>query len=165
MIGMPRLVHASYVLPYPSYMPGNKLYKLSHLTDRLKYYWYWGNIGQFRYHLKLSDKYLVEAKILMEYKQYLLGVSAVERSDKEFSQLLNLLHSAKRYKIDVSQMRNVLIEASEKHQEVIDNMKRITPPTYAWTPEKEAAKQLELDTLFINSLQLRQKIASDSAYL
>src|SRR5450759_5012191 len=81
------LVYADYVLPYPSYMPGSSLYKVSRVVDLLKFYWSWGNIAQIKYHLALSDKYLIEAKTLMEYKQFLLGTDDLRRYDKEFVNL------------------------------------------------------------------------------
>src|SRR5450759_4493421 len=90
------LVYADYVLPYPSYMPGSSLYKVSRVVDRLKFYWSWGNIAQIKYHLALSDKYLVEASTLMEYKQYLLGVDALRRSDAEFTKLPVYVAGAKK---------------------------------------------------------------------
>lgn len=80
-------VRADYVLPYPSVMPGNKLYRITRIVDQLKKYWYFGNIAQIKYHLGLSDKYLVEAKTLFEYKQYLLATDALKRSSDQFSQI------------------------------------------------------------------------------
>ena len=66
---------SQYVLPYPSAMPGSFLYKLNLVQEEILRYWYFGDFGQFKYNLGLSDKYLVEAKTLFEYKQYLLAIS------------------------------------------------------------------------------------------
>src|SRR5690242_19345931 len=74
-------VHAEYILPYPGPMPGNKLHKIVQIVDKFQYYWSWGNIARANYFMDLSDKYLVEAKTLFEYKQYLLGVESLKRSD------------------------------------------------------------------------------------
>ena len=140
---LPGVVHAEYVLPYPSYMPGNKLYAVSRIFDRLKSYWYWGNLGQFRYHLALSDKYLVEAKTLFEYKQYLLGAQALERSDKEFRLL-----------------KQVDSEVILAHEGVLRKLLLETPETIEWKPEKIAPSTIALHDLLQHSLSIRTSAGS-----
>src|SRR3989344_2434627 len=76
-------VEAAYVLPYPSYMPGNKLYTFSRFFDEVGRIWNFGSIASTKYALHLSDKYLVEAKTLFEYQQYLLALDALQRSDRQ----------------------------------------------------------------------------------
>ncbi len=43
------VVHAqsSYVLPYPSFMPGSIFYKIHRVGETMLKYWYFGNFGQF----------------------------------------------------------------------------------------------------------------------
>src|SRR3989344_5431061 len=81
------LADSSYVLPYPSAMPGSNFYKLHVLYEQLSRYWYFGDFGQFKFSLRYADKYLVEAKILFEYKQYLLGYSALDKSNLYFQEI------------------------------------------------------------------------------
>src|SRR3990167_6873899 len=83
---------SSYVLPYPGEMPGNKVYKLNLIKEKLEKYFYFGNFSQFNYNLKYADKYLVEAKTLFEYKQFLLGDSALKKSDSYFKNLKIILY-------------------------------------------------------------------------
>ncbi len=131
-------VRADYVLPYPSYMPGNKLYRVTRIIDKLKNYWYFGEIGQAKYHLGLADKYLVEAKTLFEYRQYLLAVDALQRSDDEFKKVPKNL------------------DAAEKHIEVLTQLLSIVPDAFTWTSEKAEATQLPLKNLLEASIRLRQ---------
>ena len=84
-----------YVLPYPSYMPGNPMYKIRQILERAQEYWYFGDMAKVKYHLKMADKYLVEAKTLFEYKQYLLAVDALQRSNQQFQPLPQLLERVK----------------------------------------------------------------------
>ena len=77
---------SDYVLPYPSLMPGSKLYILQEIKNTVLQYWYFGNFGQFTYALKQSDKFLVEAKTLFEYDQYLLADEALKKSDYFFEE-------------------------------------------------------------------------------
>src|SRR3989338_9822486 len=86
---------SSYVLPYPSYMPGSVYYKTHLVLEKLERYWYFGNFSQFVYNLKLSDKYLVEAKTLFEYKQYLFAYDALKKSDVYFDKAFLFLNKAK----------------------------------------------------------------------
>ncbi len=132
---------ADYVLPYPSYMPGNKLYRITRIIDVLENYWYFGNIAQQKYHSKLADKYLVEAKTLFEYKQYLLAVDALMRSDAQFRQL----------------PKNAAVrEEAKKHIETLEELIQTVPPQFSWSPEKAAATQLKLKDLLTASITLRQ---------
>jgi hypothetical protein len=164
-LGLPHMVHAAYVLPYPSYMPGNKLYSVSRILDRAKAYWYWGNIAQFRYHLGLSDKHLVEAKTLMEYRQYLLGVAALKRSDTEFEMISGYLSLAKREGKDIGVLKRTALEASEAHISVIERLVTETPVSFTWTPEKASSSELQLHSLLTDSLRIREKVATETASL
>lgn len=154
---------ADYVLPYPSFMPGNKLYKITRILDRLESYWYFGNIAQFTYHLKLSDKYLVEAKTLMEYKQYLLAVDALTRSDGEFSQLPARLGAVKNEGADVTAFTQTVEDAAVKHKEVLSGLR--IPEHFVWKPEKAASTNLELGSMIQSSIAIRETVASAAAGL
>src|SRR3989344_6985672 len=86
---------SDYVLPYPSQMPGNKFYTINQVIEKVSYFWYFGSFGQFKYNLKKADKYLVEAKTLFEYKQFLLGYQALKKSDGHFKETLPKLINAR----------------------------------------------------------------------
>ncbi len=156
-------VRADYVMPYPSYMPGNTLYRVSRIMDRLKFYWSWGNIAQVKYHLALSDKYLIEAKTLMEYKQYLLGTDALARSDKEFMQLPSYVSGAKKEGVNVNVVQQLITSAAEKHTEVLTGLLTATPDQFTWTPEKSKPTELPLAGMIRASVEQRQHIASETA--
>jgi hypothetical protein len=145
VIGNLTFVHAEYVLPYPSFMPGNKLYRISRLIDVMKKYWYFGDIAQFKYRLTLSDKYLVEAKTLFEYKQYLLGFDALKRSSTEWQKAVPTTPS----------MLLSYQEAAKKHIEVLERMD--VPDNFLWSPEKSASSKLPLRGEIENAIQLRKK--------
>lgn len=135
---------SSYYLPYPSLMPGSKLYRISRITDKLKNYWSFGNITQVKYHLSLSDKYLVEAKTLFEYDQYLLAVDALHRSTDEFKQINPHLLQASRESKDTSQLTQTVKDAASVHFKVLENIRRTVPETVRWTPEKTSGTDLTI---------------------
>lgn len=125
-----------YVLPYPGAMPGNKIYKLNLIKEKLEEYFYFGNFSKFSYNLKYSDKYLVEAKTLLEYKQFLLGESALKKSDSYFKKLPLNLDKAKNEGKDISQKKEILKNASQKHIEVLGELRKEVPEKFNWQPEK-----------------------------
>ena len=141
-------------------MPGNKLYRITRIMDTLKGYWYFGNIAQIKYHLGLSDKYLVEAKTLMEYKQFLLGTDALRRSDKEFGELPAYVAGAKKEHIDVTQFQQLIAAAADKHVELLTGLLQNVPNQFTWTPEKSTPTELPLGGMIKTSVGIRHNIAS-----
>ena len=91
----------------------------------------------------MADKYLVEAKTLFEYEQYLLATHALDKSNFHWQ------------KIDASQKKEVFQTAASKHQEVLSNLARELPEEILWQPEKQAAEKLEINKLLKKSLEIR----------
>ncbi len=152
---LPVPVLAEYVLPYPSFMPGNTMYRITRLTDRLKAIWHFGNLSSYRYRLALADKYLVEAKTLFEYRQYLLASDALERSDEQFSAVPGYLINASKEGKDTRQFLRVFAEASAAHKNVLAGLLANTPDTFVWSPEKSAATTLPIREMLLRSVRIR----------
>lgn len=154
-----KLASASYVLPYPSVMPGNKLYNFYRLVDYVKEYWFWGNIAKSKYYLSISDKFLVEAKTLFEYQQYLLAVSALEKSDEYWSKIQNHIEDSflegKNIELPVVQFS----EAAKEHERILLNLEKETPKDFLWQPEKKQSTNLELHSKLQNSLRTRKEFS------
>lgn len=144
-----------YVLPYPPVMPGSMWYKIRLLGEFFDKYWYFGNISQFKYNFELSDKYLVQAKTLFEYKQYLLGYSALQKSNTSFKEAQKYLTKAKNEGKDVSDKESIFTQAIEKHREVLLDMQQNVPEIVNWSPEKSAPTILQLHSAIENAIKLR----------
>lgn len=151
-------VNAAYVLPYPSYMPGNKLYRVSRVIDAVKKYWYWGNLASYRYELGQSDKALVEAKTLFEYNQYLLAVGALDRSNTSLKAVPEMLRRAKNEGKNIEKYRQELMEAMDAHRRLLAKIKSDTPEEFTWTPEKSTPQLLYIHKLLGESERLRREI-------
>ena len=149
------LADSSYVLPYPSAMPGNSLYKLHVLYEKLSRYWYFGDFGQFKFSLRYADKYLVEAKILFEYKQYLLGYSALDKSNLYFQEIPQDLKNASENGKNISEKEALFREARERHVEVLKEIKTKTPKIFNWQPENDKASILLIHELIDESVAIR----------
>lgn len=148
---------SDYVLLYPSSMPGSKFYQIRLIWDEVKKYWYFGSFGQFEYNLKQSDKYLVEAKTLFEYKQYLLGYKALKRSNDYFMKVNPYLNKARIENKNISQRQNMLKEAALKHIEVLKKTKQDVPEAFVWQPEKLSSTMLNLKKSIEESIKIRKK--------
>lgn len=125
-------------------MPGNKLYRVSRFVDEVKRYWYWGNLSSYRYYLGQSDKALVEAKTLFEYRQYLLAVNALKRSNAALQHVPDSLKGAE------------FIEAMEEHKKVIGKLLGELPEEFIWRPEREKPQTLQIHEELSRALFLRQ---------
>ena len=158
VIGHASLVNAEYVLPYPSFMPGNKIYRVSRMMDTLKAYWYRGTIAEIKYHLSLSDKYLVEAKTLFEYKQYLLATDALSRSDAALVGISDFFDKGNEEGKDMSEQKTIVVEAMKTHIVTIENMRQWLPNEFQWTPEKATATDLSIGSMLDVSLHIRNTL-------
>lgn len=147
---------SGYVLPYPSSMPGSFAYKFHIVYENLSSYWYFGNFGHFEYSLKMADKYLVEAKTLFDYKQYLLGLKSLGKSNYYFKDILPSLKKAEGEGKNISQKRSVLKEAALKHIEYLENIDLDTPDIFIWEPEKSSPTTLFLKKTFMDSINIRK---------
>ena len=154
----PAFAESSYVLPYPSAMPGSIFYKLNLIQEEILKFWYFGNFGQFKYNLSQSDKYIVEAKTLFDYKQYLLAYQALQRSDNYFEKIESAILSAKKNGKNTIDKEKLLKEAAEKHIEELTKLKQNLPPSFEWRPEKQQPRILNLSEAFENSIEIRQKV-------
>ena len=144
-----------YVLPYPSFMPGSKFYSVHQIWEKISRYWHFGNLAQFKYNLSQADKYLVEAKTLLEYKQYLLGYQALKKSDIFFSMAPFYLQKAKQEGKNIDEKKRLLDQAALKHIEVLTSIQSVVPEHFVWKPEKDGPTNLSLQESIQNSILIR----------
>lgn len=156
----PNTVFAEYVLPYPSYMPGNKLYKVTRVLDKLKNYWHWGSIAQVKYHMALGDKYIVEAKTLFEYKQYLLGLDALKRSDKEIAVIPLYVRRFQQEGKPIDQFIEIIKQEMFTHTLLLENIKSSLPIRFEWRDEKKEPILLPIHEYINESIAIRAQIKS-----
>ncbi len=149
---------SDYVLPYPSSLPGNLLYKPRLFLEVVLKYWYFGNFGQFKYNLKKSDKYLIEAKTLFEYGQYLHATTkSLKVSDEYFRRTLPYLLNARQEGKNIEQNKILLSKAAAKHIEVLEKLSKELPDKFEWRPEKDKPTVIYIRKEIENSIFIRAK--------
>ncbi len=153
----PVFAASDYVLPYPSFMPGTIFYKLHVFFEIAEQYWYFGDFGQFVYNLKESDKYLVEAKTLFEYKQYVLAINALRKSNTYFISASYFLNAAQVNGKNISQKKLEFNQAGIKHIEVLTDIKTKVPQVFLWQPEKKPSITLHIWNLIDDAMHVREK--------
>jgi hypothetical protein len=159
LFAFPGLAKAQdYVLPYPSYMPGHRLYRIHQVWEKIQEKWHFGNLAKFKYHLGLSDKYLVEAKTLFEYKQYPLAIRALKIADTHFTKAPIFLMIAQKEGKDISGKTALLSEAAKKHKEILEKLLLVVPPEFNWQPEKREATLIKIKSLLEESIRLRRQV-------
>lgn len=150
--------YASYVLPYPGVMPGNKLYKVSELFDSVKNIYSIGDFAQFKYNLSQSDKYLVEAKTLFEYVQYPLAAKALQKSNDYFKRIPNNLSLARKHGKNTQEKEAIYKDAQVKHIEVLSKIRSTLPESFVWQDEKKSPVVIEIGKLIDESLRVRSSL-------
>jgi hypothetical protein len=142
-------------------MPGHPLYWISRRIDDVSAWWYWGNFAKVKYYLKISDKYLVEAKTLFEYKQYLFGSDALSRSDDAFNKITKYMKIAKSENKDIRPLQTTISDVFSIHKRVLSTIKSEVPKYFVWAPEKTEATQLPLERNIEASTVIREKVDHD----
>lgn len=145
----------AYTLPYPSYMPGHTLYTPRILWDQVMEWWHFGSISKTKYHLALSDRYLVEAVTLLEYKQYLLAVSALSHSNTHFISSVLYARDVVDEQKDKGLQATILKEAGKEHTRVLTVQAETFVENITWSAEHEDPVTLELPFLLRQSLIIR----------
>lgn len=152
----PFVVRAEYVLPYPGPMPGSSLYTFTQIKDRVEKYWHWGNIAKVKYYMTMSDKRIVEAKTLFEYKQYLLGLKALKESDEYILPIKNHLDAAKNEGKEVAYLLDLFRSERSSHIDILMDLMETLPDNFTWTPENDSAQELLLHFQLQQSIDVRQ---------
>ena len=147
---------AEYILPYPSIMPGNRLYSLLQLKDAFMNFWYFGDMAKVKYNLALSDRYLIEAKTLFEYKQYKLATNSLKKSTEHY--VLALLYENDVVVSDKDKGEQLLLlkAASQKHIEILDSLAKSNPKTLEWKEERKEPEELRINFLLSEAKAARK---------
>lgn len=142
-----------YVLPYPGFMPGHPLYKVSQIIDQIQEWWSFGSFSKFKYHLASADKKLIEAKTLFEYKQYLLASQAINSYVHHLDNASYYLNQAGNENKNITDKKMVFSAARAKHLEILQQLKTNLPAEFLWLPEKAKPQPLKIRELIESAIK------------
>lgn len=148
---------SEYTFPYPGIMPGNKLYKLVLYKEKFDQIFYFGDLAQYKLNQKLSDKYLIEAKTLFEYRQYSLAVNSLSKSNEYFKKAKVSLNKANKKLKSTREKEENLKNAVYAHNSLLEKIISWVPKQYDWVDESGNILTLYLHKDISNAMSIRNK--------
>jgi len=116
---LPTSVSVDYFLAYPGILPGNFLYPLKMVRDRIWLFLITDPLQKAHTLLLFADKRLGAGKALIEKGKENLGITTLSKAEKYLERALIQGKIAKEKGKDTESFFNTLEKASQKHQEVL----------------------------------------------
>jgi len=112
-----------YFLAYPGILPDNFLYPLKMVRDRIWLFLTPDPLQKAQTLLLFADKRLGAGKALVEKEKEDLGITTLSKAEKYLEKALTQGKIAKQKGEDTTAFFNTLEKASQKHQEVLEEIK------------------------------------------
>jgi len=119
---LPTPASVDYFLAYPGILPGNFLYPLKMVRDRIWMFLTTDPLQKAQTLLLFADKRLGAGKALIEKEKEDLGISTLSKAEKYLERALIQARVAKEKGKDIEAFLNTLEKASQKHQEVLEEI-------------------------------------------
>lgn len=112
-----------YTLPYPGLLPDHPLYFLREVRDSLQNFFVSNPLRKAEFYLLQADKDISASSMLSQKKRTaaLAGATANE-SQNHFEKAIDAVKDAKKQGLDTQEIAKKLVQANEKHQEIIKQM-------------------------------------------
>jgi len=119
---LPTSASVDYFLTYPGILPGNFLYPLKMVRDRIWLFLTTDHLQKAQTLLLFADKRLAAGKTLIEEGKETLGITTLSKAEKYLERALTQAKVAREKGKDVEAFLNTLEKASQKHQEVLEEI-------------------------------------------
>ena len=119
---LPTPASVDYFLAYPGILPGNFLYPLKMVRDRIWLFLTPDPLQKAQTLLLFADKRLGAGKALIEKGKESLGITTLSKAEKYLERALFQAKIAKEKGKDTEFFFNILEKASQKHQEVLEEI-------------------------------------------
>lgn len=113
---------SEYVLPYPGILPGNPLYNLKMVRDRVLGFLVADKVKRADFYLLQSDKRMAAGEALIKNNKHLLAERTMSRAVKYYEQSVKSLLELKINTDESRDLKNRLLLAGEKHQEILSGI-------------------------------------------
>lgn len=120
---------SDYILVYPGILPDNPLYGIKMIRDKIILLLITDPVKKVKFNLLQSDKRLGAGIMLWDsdHKHLLEAIETVSKGQNYFSSAVADVTRMKSEGRDTSALRNELIKASQKHQEVLNDWVKKVP--------------------------------------
>ncbi|MBI3980898.1 hypothetical protein HY345_02780 [Candidatus Microgenomates bacterium] len=111
--------HSEYPLPYPGILPGNPLYQLKMVRDRVFEILIVDPLKKADFYLLQADKRLAAGESLITKGNSSLGEETISKGEKYFGLAIELTKQAKSKGKDTKDLTDRLARSWDKHNEVL----------------------------------------------
>lgn len=116
-----------YQLPYPGLLPDSPLYFIKTFRDRLMSYLISDPLKKAEFDLLQADKRLTAGVALAHKGSYPLATSTISKGENYFFDAVVNTQAAKKQGVNINSMRQKLLLALLKHQEVLTTLSNQAP--------------------------------------
>jgi len=147
-----------YNLPYPGILPGNILYPVKVLRDRLVEFFISDPSKKAEFYLLQGDKHLSSAILLVSESSsnYSLAESTISKGENYMEGSLGQISTIKAEQQDPKDFLDRLSTSLKKHQEVINSLEKSAPADVKDKLELDAQRAKDLEKK-VNSIKSNLK--------
>ncbi|EKD96277.1 MAG: hypothetical protein ACD_24C00112G0001 [uncultured bacterium] len=114
--------HSEYPLPYPGILPGNPLYQLKMVRDRVFEILIVDPFKKADFYLLQADKRLAAGESLITKGNATLGEETISKGEKYFELAVELTKQAKNKGKDTKDLTDRLARSWDKHDEILTDL-------------------------------------------
>ncbi len=134
-----------YELPYPGLLPGNPIYPLKALRDKIFEIIIADPLKKSEYHLLQADKRLAAAALLFEKGEEEKGEQTLSKGINYLEKSISVIDQAKEQRQEVGEIAGKIKTSSRKHVEIINNLIKQSDGEMRQKLEKNLQRALELE--------------------
>lgn len=116
-----------YELPYPGILPDSRFYFFKAFRDQLIGSLISDPLKKAEFNLLQADKRLNAGVYLFRKGEQELAESTISKGENYFEKAINKAEEAKKQGIEASSFWNVLLRASKKHKQVLEDLEDKSP--------------------------------------
>lgn len=141
-----------YNLPYSGLLPDSPLYFLKVMRDAVVDFLIADPLKKAEFYILQADKRMSAGMQLAQKKdKYALAESTISKAENYFDKAISKTNEAKNQGMEIREIKEKMIKASKKHQEIINNiMKEKTTLKEAYANLLKRAKKFEQQAVGIN---------------
>lgn len=152
-----QLTNSNYSLPYPGILPDHPLYPLKAIRDKVYDFLLRDLVKKAEFKLLMADKRLRMGIMLMDKGKPELAEQTISKGTKYYEEAVLTLYKGEQEGRDVSILKDKLINASKKYQEIINAYQKTTEPNVTSGLQDSLDRVIKYQTELLNSNKMQSK--------